>query len=87
MTKMDHPNFKGIMADSAMANWNVVQIVYGSRSFDEKLENRRGHACGIGVLLFINTHRSTLRKHSNCNILCYITTRKWMLYDYKIVPQ
>ena len=27
---MQNPNFKGFMADSAQANWNVVRIVYGS---------------------------------------------------------
>ncbi len=26
-----NPNFKGFMADSAQANWNVVRIVYSSR--------------------------------------------------------
>ena len=27
---VENPNFKGFMADSAQANWNVVRIVYGS---------------------------------------------------------
>ena len=27
---VEEPNFKGFMADSAQANWNAVQIVYGS---------------------------------------------------------
>ncbi len=26
-----NPNFKGFMADNAQANWNIIQIVYGSR--------------------------------------------------------
>jgi hypothetical protein len=34
------PNFKGFMADSAMANWNAIRIVYGTGSVDEKMENR-----------------------------------------------
>jgi hypothetical protein len=35
-----NPNFKGFMADSAMANWNAVRIVYGSGSAKEEMENR-----------------------------------------------
>jgi hypothetical protein len=37
---VDHPNFKGFMADSAMANWNAVRIVYGSGSANDQMENR-----------------------------------------------
>ena len=37
---VDYPNFKGFMADSAMANWNAVRIVYGSGSSNDKMENR-----------------------------------------------
>jgi hypothetical protein len=37
---IDHPNFKGFMADSAMANWNAVRIVYGNGSANDKMENR-----------------------------------------------
>ena len=33
-------NFKGFMADSAMANWNAVRIVYGSGSPNVVMENR-----------------------------------------------
>ena len=34
-----NPNFKGFMADSAMANWNAVRIVYSSGSAHEVMEN------------------------------------------------
>ena len=34
-----NPKFKGFMADSAMANWNAVRIVYGSGSAHEVMEN------------------------------------------------
>jgi hypothetical protein len=27
---VENPNFKGSMADSTQANWNVVRIVYGN---------------------------------------------------------
>jgi hypothetical protein len=37
---IEHPNFKGFMADSAMANWNAVRIVYGSGSAKDEMENR-----------------------------------------------
>jgi len=37
---LHHPNFKGFMADSAMANWNAVRIVYGNGKANEKMENR-----------------------------------------------
>jgi len=37
--KVDNPNFKGFMADSAMANWNAIYIVYGNGSANEKMEN------------------------------------------------
>ena len=37
---LDHPNFKDFIADSAMANWKAVRIIYGSRSGQEKMENR-----------------------------------------------
>ena len=37
---VENPNFKGFMADSAMANWNAVRIVYGSGSAHEVMDNR-----------------------------------------------
>jgi len=37
---VDYPNFKGFMADSAIANWNAIRIVYGTGSANEKMENR-----------------------------------------------
>jgi len=38
--RVDHPNFKGFMADNAMANWNAVRIVYGNGLANEKMENQ-----------------------------------------------
>ena len=35
-----NPNFKGFKADSAMANWNAIRIVYGSGSANVGMENR-----------------------------------------------
>jgi len=35
---VDHPNFKGFMADSTIANWNAVHIVYGIGSTNDKME-------------------------------------------------
>ena len=37
---VESPNFKGFMADSAMANWNAVRIVYGNGSANVEMENR-----------------------------------------------
>ena len=34
-----NPNFKGFMANSAMANWNAIHIVYNSGSAHEVMEN------------------------------------------------
>jgi hypothetical protein len=33
-------NFKGFMADSAQANWNVVRIIYGSGDATEKMVDK-----------------------------------------------
>jgi hypothetical protein len=41
---MENPNFKGFMADSAQANWNVVRIIYGSGDPKVPMENRE-HTC------------------------------------------
>ncbi len=35
-----NPNFKGFMVNSAQANWNDVQIVYGSENASEPMVNR-----------------------------------------------
>src|ERR1700737_2662532 len=37
---VDKVNFKGFMADSAQANWNVVRIIYGSGDASEKMVDR-----------------------------------------------
>jgi hypothetical protein len=37
---VENPNFKGFMADSAQANWNAVQIVYGNGDAKVPMENR-----------------------------------------------
>jgi hypothetical protein len=41
---VENTNFKGIMADSAQANWNAVRIVYGSSDPKVPMENRE-HTC------------------------------------------
>jgi hypothetical protein len=35
-----NPNFKGFMVDSTQANWNVVQIVYGSEDANEPMVDK-----------------------------------------------
>jgi hypothetical protein len=35
-----NPNFKGFMANNAKVDWNVVQIVYGSRNASEPMVDR-----------------------------------------------
>jgi hypothetical protein len=35
-----HPNFKGSMANSVEANWNIVHIVYGSSDPNEPMINK-----------------------------------------------
>ena len=50
-----NPNFKGIMANSTMANWNAVRIVNGSGSTNVEMEN-----CERTCLLHWNT---SLHKH------------------------
>jgi hypothetical protein len=37
---VENPNFKGFMADSAQANWNVVRIIYGSGDPKVPMENQ-----------------------------------------------
>ena len=37
---MDDNQFKGFMADSAQANWNAVQIVYGGGDLTVPMEER-----------------------------------------------
>ncbi len=34
------PHFKGFMANSAHANWNVVRIMYSSRNASKKMVNK-----------------------------------------------
>jgi hypothetical protein len=41
---VENTNFKGFMADSAQANWNVVRIVYGSGDPKVPMENQE-HTC------------------------------------------
>jgi hypothetical protein len=35
-----NPNFKGFMANKAHANYNAIQIVYGSKDVSELMVNR-----------------------------------------------
>jgi hypothetical protein len=35
MKGVPNPNFKGFMVDNAQANWNTIQIVYGSGDLNE----------------------------------------------------
>jgi hypothetical protein len=35
-----NPNFKGFMVDNVQANWNDVQIIYGSRYASEPMVNK-----------------------------------------------
>ena len=51
-----NPNFKGFMADNAMANWNAVLIVYGSGSSNVEMEK-----CERTCLLHWST---SLHKHT-----------------------
>jgi hypothetical protein len=37
---MGKPNFKGFMVESEQANWNAVQIVYGSGDSKVSMENQ-----------------------------------------------
>jgi hypothetical protein len=37
---VENPNFKGFMADSVQANWNVVRIVYGIGDPKVPIENQ-----------------------------------------------
>jgi len=37
---VDHPNFKGFMANSTKVNWNAICVIYSSGSANEKIENR-----------------------------------------------
>jgi hypothetical protein len=41
---VENTNFKGFMADSVHANWNVVRIVYGSGDPKVPMENQK-HTC------------------------------------------
>jgi predicted phage tail protein len=36
-----NPNFKGFMVDNTQANWNVVQIIYGSGNVSELMVDRK----------------------------------------------
>ena len=60
---VENPNFKGFMADSAMANWNVVCIVYGSGSADKVMENRE-RTCLLHWSNFLHKHTQKHIKQS-----------------------
>jgi hypothetical protein len=56
-----NPNFKGFMADSAQANWNVVRIVY--ESGDSKVEmNHRERTCLLHWSTSLHCHTQKLIK-------------------------
>jgi len=64
---VDHPKFKGFMANSVMANWNAVRIDCSNGSSNEKMEN-----CERTYLLYWTTFLQkhtliTLNKHFNIN--------------------
>jgi hypothetical protein len=40
MKGVSNLNFKGFMANNTQANWNVVQIVYGSGDLSEPMADR-----------------------------------------------
>jgi hypothetical protein len=50
-----NPNFKGFMAGSAQANWNVVQIVYGCGDLGEPMAIGSKRVTSIGLNLWIDT--------------------------------
>jgi len=66
------PSFKGFMADSAMANWNAMRIVYSSGKPDEMMENRE-KTC----LLHLST---SLHKHIQKHIKKAFQNQQIMLY-------
>src|SRR5450631_2510022 len=66
-------NFKGFMADSAQANWNVVRIIYGSGDASEKMVDRE-RTC-----LFHWTQ--SLEKHTKADI------RQDLQYQHRILCQ
>jgi hypothetical protein len=68
---VDKDNFKGFMADSAQANWNVVRIIYESGDAFEKMVDRE-RTC-----LFHWTHSS--EKHTKADI------RKDLQYQHRIL--
>jgi hypothetical protein len=70
---VDKVNFKGFMADSAQANWNVVRIIYGSRDASEKMVDRE-RTC-----LFHWTQ--SLEKHTKADI------RQDLQYQHRILCQ
>jgi len=62
-----NPNFKGFMAHSAMANWNVVRIVYSNGSVDEIMENRK-RTCLLHWSISLHKHtqkyiKGTFQQH------------------------
>jgi hypothetical protein len=66
-------NFKGFIADSAQANWNVVRIIYGSGDASEKMVDRE-RTC-----LFHWTQ--SLEKHTKADI------RQDLQYQHRILCQ
>jgi hypothetical protein len=55
-----HPNFKGLMANSAQANWNVVHIVYGSSDPSESPINK-----GVYLSLSLDSIHGQTQKTTN----------------------
>ncbi len=53
-----NPNFKGFMADSAHANWNVVHIVYDSRDAFVKMVDKKKLAYSIGLNRLTDTQNN-----------------------------
>jgi hypothetical protein len=70
---VDKVNFKGFMADSAQANWNVVRIIYGSGDVSEKMVDRER------TYLFHWTQ--SLEKHTKADI------RQDLQYQHQILCQ
>ena len=64
------PNFKGFMADSAMANWKAVRIVYGSGSAEEKMEDRE-RTCLLHWSTSLQKHT---QKYIKADLQCQHTT-------------
>jgi hypothetical protein len=81
---VENPNFKSFMADSIQANWNAIQIIYGSGDPKVYMENSE-HTCRKAYIKLVGASMAgvgkdvlphvTIALESDCDMLQWHITR------------